>query len=165
TAWDPAHPYYDAKSDKAIPRWFMVDVTFKARCAHFVPLALFKRLAALEASAESDLPPDVAYIGEAGVRAIKGMALVNRGRLSVQPVEEDAWAAVQLLAERGGWDEEAPGTGTKSRKNAKKGGTAKSAASEGLESEPELEHEAGESKTEGKAKGKARAKGEECSPA
>ena len=33
------------------------------------------------------------------------MALIKRGRLSVQPVEEDAWKAVQLLAEKGGWDE------------------------------------------------------------
>lgn len=35
------------------------------------------------------------------------MALVNRGRLSVQPVTEEAWNAVQLLAEKGGWDENA----------------------------------------------------------
>ncbi|KAH8118754.1 PUA-like domain-containing protein [Phellopilus nigrolimitatus] len=102
TAWDPEHPYYDLKSDKESPKWFMVDVTFKARAVHFVPLSLFKRVAGLE----TDAPPDeVAYIAEEGVKAIKSMALVNRGRLSVQPVEEVAFVIVQLLAEKGGWDQ------------------------------------------------------------
>lgn len=32
------------------------------------------------------------------------MALVNRGRLSVQPVGAQAWEAVCTLAERGGWE-------------------------------------------------------------
>ncbi len=34
-----------------------------------------------------------------------GMDLVTRGRLSVQRVEEDAWKAIVLLAEKGGWQE------------------------------------------------------------
>ena len=33
------------------------------------------------------------------------MSLVSRGRLSVQPVEEDAWSIIELLAQHGGWDE------------------------------------------------------------
>ena len=33
------------------------------------------------------------------------MDLVTRGRLSVQRVGEDAWAAIELLAENGGWEE------------------------------------------------------------
>ena len=33
------------------------------------------------------------------------MALVNSGRLSVQPVSEDAWAVIVMMAEKGGWDE------------------------------------------------------------
>jgi hypothetical protein len=33
------------------------------------------------------------------------MALVRRGRLSVQRVDKDAWDALVLLAERGGWEE------------------------------------------------------------
>jgi hypothetical protein len=32
------------------------------------------------------------------------MALVKRGRLSVQRVDESAWYAMQLLADNGGWD-------------------------------------------------------------
>lgn len=33
------------------------------------------------------------------------MDLVTRGRLSVQRVREDAWAAIELMAENGGWEE------------------------------------------------------------
>jgi len=47
-----------------------------------------------------------------------GMDLVTRGRLSVQRVEEDAWKAIVLLAEKGGWQEldlkSKPKKGTKS---------------------------------------------------
>lgn len=96
----------------------MVDLAFRARAAHLVPLALMKRIASVPAA---DPPEDVRYIGADGVKAVKGalaaarwriahcalagMALVNRGRLSVQRVGEEAWAVVELLAERGGWEE------------------------------------------------------------
>ena len=33
------------------------------------------------------------------------MALVNSGRLSVQPVDQEAWSAIETMAEKGGWDE------------------------------------------------------------
>jgi len=33
------------------------------------------------------------------------MDLVTRGRLSVQRVQEDAWAIIEQLAEKGGWEE------------------------------------------------------------
>ena len=33
------------------------------------------------------------------------MDLVTRGRLSVQRVGEDVWAAIELMAENGGWEE------------------------------------------------------------
>lgn len=51
------------------------------------------------------------------------MALVNRGRLSVQPVKEEAWNTVQLLAKTGGWDEtNKKGSGTRDKpKKAGKG--------------------------------------------
>ncbi|KAL5527836.1 hypothetical protein ACEPAG_6637 [Sanghuangporus baumii] len=124
TAWDPEHPYYDPKSDKDSPKWFMVDATFKSRAAHRVPLSLFKRIAN---SPTDDPPVDVAYIGSEGALAIKEMALIKRGRLSVQPVEEDAWEAVQLLAEKGGWEDDletttASGAGAKPKKGAKRKG-------------------------------------------
>ncbi len=91
------------KSDKESPKWFMVDVTFKSRAKHFVPLSLMKRIAAFSTSQPSE---DVAYIGEEGVEAIKNMALIKRGRLSVQPVVEEAWRTIHLLANNGGWAED-----------------------------------------------------------
>ncbi|KAF8165764.1 PUA-like domain-containing protein [Crassisporium funariophilum] len=102
TAWDASHPYYDPKSNSDDPKWFMVDLTFSARGTHFVPLALMKYIADLP---PQHLPEEIAYIGDDGVKAIKGMDLVRKGRLSVQRVQEDAWVAVGLLAEKGGWEE------------------------------------------------------------
>ena len=64
------------------------------------------------------------------------MALIKRGRLSVQPVEEDTWKAVRLLAEKGGWEEDetpksATNTCAKPRKGMKRGkGTADDDADE-----------------------------------
>lgn len=82
----------------------MVDLTFEARALNFVSLALMKRIAAFPTSESSE---DISYIGEDGVEAIKNMALIKRGRLSVQPVEEDAWKTIHLLANNGGWTEDA----------------------------------------------------------
>lgn len=48
------------------------------------------------------------------------MALVNRGRLSVQRVEEDTWNVIEQLAEKGGWEE-----GASAPKRAPKGKTVK----------------------------------------
>ncbi|CAL1700109.1 unnamed protein product [Somion occarium] len=71
TAWDPDHPYYDAKTDKANPKWYMVDVTFRSRAKHFIPLSLIKHLASLSSSSVSDPPDEVDYIGKEGMKAIK----------------------------------------------------------------------------------------------
>ena len=40
-----------------------------------------------------------------GIHVHAGMALVTRGRLSVQRVEQAAWDAIQTMADKGGWDE------------------------------------------------------------
>ncbi|OSX59516.1 hypothetical protein POSPLADRAFT_1150140 [Postia placenta MAD-698-R-SB12] len=129
TAWDPSHPYYDAKTDKDNPKWYMVDVTFVARTAHFVSLALLRRIAG---AATDDTPEDVGYIHSDGVKAIKQMALVTRGRLSVQRVEEKTWNVVQLLAENGGWEESDTAPKARGKGGAKKtnAGTKKKAAKE-----------------------------------
>ncbi|TRM67495.1 PUA-like domain-containing protein [Schizophyllum amplum] len=105
TAWDPEHPYYDPKTKQDSPKWFMPDVTFVARAKHLVPLALLRNIAS---SGDADAA-GVPYIGLEGVEAIKGMALITRGRLSVQRVEEDTWRIMRDLAEKGGWDEQAIG--------------------------------------------------------
>jgi len=80
----------------------MVDLTFTTRAKHFVPLSLLRFIADADSAA---LPETLAYIGDDGIRAIKGMDLVTRGRLSVQRVEEQAWNAILKLAETGGWEE------------------------------------------------------------
>ncbi|EIW61404.1 DUF55-domain-containing protein [Trametes versicolor FP-101664 SS1] len=138
TAWDPAHPYYDAKTDKENPKWYMVDVTFVRRASHFVPLSLLRGIAAA-----SEPPEEVAYIGDDGMKAVQGMALVTRGRLSVQRVEEATWKVVEKLAERGGWVEGAAKAG-KGKTAAKSGPKAKGRqkvprkkASEDASEEPE----------------------------
>ncbi|KAF9461992.1 PUA-like domain-containing protein [Collybia nuda] len=100
TAWDPAHPYYDPKTDQDDPRWFMVELTFKSRAQNFVPLALLRYIAD-----NSTLPPEIEYIGDTGAKAIKAMDLVTRGRLSVQRVDGKAWDTIVQLAEKGGWEE------------------------------------------------------------
>ncbi|KAL4257359.1 DUF55-domain-containing protein [Pleurotus pulmonarius] len=102
TAWDPKHPYFDAKTDKENPKWYMVDLTFVERAKNFIPLALLRYIADISSTTP---PPELEYIGEDGINAIKGMDLVTRGRLSVQRVSEEAWNTIQLLAERGGWDD------------------------------------------------------------
>jgi hypothetical protein len=89
------------KTDKENPKWYMVDLLFSSRTKHLVPLSLLKMIAA----APSDLPAGVEYIGTEGADAISTMPLVGRGRLSVQRVEVEAWDAVVMLADRGGWGE------------------------------------------------------------
>ncbi|KZV87365.1 DUF55-domain-containing protein [Exidia glandulosa HHB12029] len=97
TAWDASHPYYDAKTDKDKPRWYMVDVRFVRRVQHFVPLAVLKTLDA----------HDLEYIRDEHKAAVKSMALINQGRLSVQPVSQLAYDAITLMGERGGFATEA----------------------------------------------------------
>jgi hypothetical protein len=48
------------------------------------------------------------------------MDLVTRGRLSVQRVGEDAWAAIELMAENGGWEK----LDIKPKKKKSKGSTS-----------------------------------------
>ncbi|WVQ86120.1 hypothetical protein IAT38_008288 [Cryptococcus sp. DSM 104549] len=100
TAWDPSHPYHDPKSSEQSPTWYMVSVRFKTRLQFPPTLALIKYLASC-----SSLPEEVGYIGKEGLDAIKTMQLVNRGRLSVQPVEPDAYDAIVSLGTKGGWEQ------------------------------------------------------------
>ncbi|KAI5478122.1 hypothetical protein MNV49_005386 [Pseudohyphozyma bogoriensis] len=99
-AWDPKHPYFDPKSREEAPTWFMVDVEFVSKFEHFVPLKLLQTLVTFSS------PPDCTpYISDSQLKSIKAMALLNRGRLSVQPVEEDVYEAIVSLGTEGGWEE------------------------------------------------------------
>jgi len=108
------HPYFDPKTNKEEPTWYMVSVKFLSRLPHPPSLALIKFLAS-----SSTIPDEVNYIGEGGYQAVKEMQLVNRGRLSmsyfpflaggklmkgVQPVTEEAYEAVVQLGTQGGWE-------------------------------------------------------------
>lgn len=72
------HPYFDPKTNKDEPTWFMVSVKFLSRLPHPPSLALVKYLAA-----STEMPGEVDYIGEKGYKAVREMQLVNRGRLSM----------------------------------------------------------------------------------
>jgi predicted RNA-binding protein with PUA-like domain len=72
--FDPASPYFDAKSSRAMPRWLHVDVRALAK----TPLL---SLAALRATP-----------------ALATMIVLQRGsRLSITPVTPTEWAAVNAL--------------------------------------------------------------------
>ena len=69
TAWDPNNTHFDPASTSEAPRWFMVDVRLVQRLEPPIPRALLR--------AEPELT---------------GLELMKKGsRLSVQPVEEEAW--------------------------------------------------------------------------
>ncbi|KAK4684934.1 hypothetical protein P7C73_g5223, partial [Tremellales sp. Uapishka_1] len=133
-----------------------VSVKFLSRVAHPPTLALIKHLSTLTA-----LPSEIDYIGEAGLAAIASMQLVNRGRLSVQPVTEEAFQAVVLLGERGGWDELVPAK-VKPKAKAKAKGKASEMEDADAEAKPEVEAPGevweGEPR-KAKSQTKARAKG------
>jgi predicted RNA-binding protein with PUA-like domain len=77
TALDPAHDYFDPKSDAETPTWFMVDVKAVEALPRAVSLA--------ELKAEP---------------ALANMALVKVGRLSVVPVTADEWETVLAMSRR-----------------------------------------------------------------
>jgi predicted RNA-binding protein with PUA-like domain len=73
--FDPTSSYYDPKATSETPRWFLVDLGFEAR---------FPRKVSLDEIREHP--------------ALQEMALLTRKRLSVQPVEPEAF---QILVDLG----------------------------------------------------------------
>lgn len=75
-AWDPRSKYFDSKSTKKDPRWWMVDVRFMQK---------FETPLTLESLR--------------GVKGLEQMELLRKGsRLSVQPVRESEWKIILHLA-------------------------------------------------------------------
>ncbi|KAK4701960.1 hypothetical protein P7C70_g4266, partial [Phenoliferia sp. Uapishka_3] len=146
-AWDPKHPYYDSKTKKDEPTWFMVDVAFVSRLPHFVPLKLFQALAACAK------PPSCTDLSQSQLDAIKRMALLNRGRLSVQPVEDEVYEAVVQLGMKGGWEELLVVPKKATKRKAKK--------EEEDEGEPEVGGSAAENEVVKPSKGRRTVKKEE----
>ena len=75
TAWDPASKYHDPRSTPEKPLWWMVDVAYVETLPRMVPLD------------ELRARPELA-----------DMALVNRSRLSVQPVTPEQFELIVALA-------------------------------------------------------------------
>ncbi|KAJ2962002.1 hypothetical protein NQZ79_g2753 [Umbelopsis isabellina] len=77
TAFDEKHPYYDPKSDKSNPKWFMVELLNSLNNVDVKFVRKLKRLVPLK---ELQSYPQLSE-----------MALIKRGRLSVQPVTEEEY--------------------------------------------------------------------------
>ena len=77
TAFDTKNEYYDPKSKRDDPTWFMVDIKAVEPLARPVSIDEIKQTKGLE-----------------------NMALVRLGRLSVQPVSVKEWEIVRRLAEK-----------------------------------------------------------------
>lgn len=72
---DPNSPYFDPKSTQESPRWVQVELTFESKFTNPITLAMMKAMPELE-----------------------GFPLVKKGnRLSVMPVADGYWAALQAL--------------------------------------------------------------------
>jgi predicted RNA-binding protein with PUA-like domain len=77
TAFEHKHHHYDAESDPANPRWFMVDVQLKRRLKRLITLTQLR-----------------AHV----TKELKDMVLLRPGnRLSVTPVEERQWKFILTL--------------------------------------------------------------------
>lgn len=77
TQFDLNSDYYDAKASAENPRWFVVDVTYKAHLNKLVSLQAIK-----------------------ANNAITDIALKKGGRLSVMPVTEHDWQQIIAMSER-----------------------------------------------------------------
>lgn len=75
TAFDPENDHFDPRSAPEKPIWYMVDVRFVRALPRPITLAELR-----------------------GIPALAGMALLNRSRLSVQPVREEEWDLILKLA-------------------------------------------------------------------
>ena len=77
-AWKQGHKYFDARSTKAAPTWFMVNLGFVEAFAATVPLAMLK-----------------------ATKGLEDMKVVQKGsRLSVQPVTKKEYDIVVRLGRK-----------------------------------------------------------------
>eukprot|EP00193_Tetraselmis_chui_P015921 CAMPEP_0177791226 /NCGR_PEP_ID=MMETSP0491_2-20121128/23811_1 /TAXON_ID=63592 /ORGANISM="Tetraselmis chuii, Strain PLY429" /LENGTH=219 /DNA_ID=CAMNT_0019313425 /DNA_START=184 /DNA_END=844 /DNA_ORIENTATION=- len=76
SAFDPNTKYHDPKSTPDTPKWFMVDIRLVRKLRRCIPLSELKQY--------KDGP-------------LQNMVLLNRGRLSVQPVTCSQWEFIIAL--------------------------------------------------------------------
>lgn len=72
--FDPESKYYDPKSQQDNPRWVCLDIQYQKTSKRFLPLKEIKQNSELE-----------------------NMVLVNRSRLSIQPVTDFEWQTIMKL--------------------------------------------------------------------
>ena len=77
TQFDRKSDYYDEKSTAGEPRWFLVDIEYVDTLPRIVPLAEIR-----------------------DTKALAEMPLVNKSRLSVQPVEPSAFDTILRMARK-----------------------------------------------------------------
>ena len=78
TAFDPEHPYYDEKSDRAKPKWCLVHVEFRRKFPEIISLKELQK-----------------YAKPGGV--LEKMEVLNRARLSVSKVTKKEWDFIMSL--------------------------------------------------------------------
>ena len=77
-AWKKGHKYFDGRSTKAVPVWFMVNLGFVEAFAETIPLSTLKT-----------------------VKGLEKMKVVQKGsRLSVQPVAKPEYAIIVRLGRK-----------------------------------------------------------------
>ncbi|MGI9628041.1 MAG: EVE domain-containing protein [Longimicrobiales bacterium] len=77
TQFDPKSKYHDPKATQEKPRWFMVDIKFVEKCKRPVTL------------------PEIR-----ATSALSEMVLVNRSRLSVQPVKKSEYDLIVKMSQK-----------------------------------------------------------------
>ncbi|EEQ29846.1 hypothetical protein McanMca71_007995 [Microsporum canis] len=80
SAFDPAHPYYDPKSNRDNPKWDWVHVQFRSKFKNLITLA------------------DIKSHAKPGC-ALENLQMVKQSRLSVSPVTAEQWKFLMSLAE------------------------------------------------------------------
>lgn len=88
SAFNPAHPYYDEKSNRDSPKWSVVHVEFRRKFDHLITLNDLKSQAA-------DGP-------------LQDLQTLKQSRLSVSPVTPQQWGYIMRMA--GERDVEADGS-------------------------------------------------------
>jgi predicted RNA-binding protein with PUA-like domain len=74
TAFEPKHEHYDPKSDRTKPTWYMVDLKHAETFVEPITLPRLKSMSSL-----------------------KNMVLLQRSRLSIQPVASGEWKQIVAL--------------------------------------------------------------------
>lgn len=80
SAFDPEHPYYDEKSDRAKPKWCLVHVEFRKKFPEIIKLKELQQ-----------------YAKPGGV--LEKMQVLNQTRLSVSKVTKKEWDFIMSLVD------------------------------------------------------------------